>query len=290
MGRPTQPQPIPVAGTSATGAPHWHRLQTPRGWQTVDLVSDLHLNAAEPETAEAFFAYLAHTPCSALLVLGDLFEVWVGDDLPGPNSPADHAETAFARHCCKGLVQAAERFPIYVMHGNRDFLLGPTFFASTHTTLLPDPTVVLGPHSSTLVTHGDAWCLDDHDYQTFRRQVRQDPWQRDFLAQPRPVREAVARQLRSQSEALKAASRAAGRTQTAYADVDTPTAEHWLALTGATRLIHGHTHRPAVHALANGQQRWVLSDWDARPSSARLEVLRWDLASDQVQRVAATLP
>ncbi len=290
MGRPSQPQPLPVTLEGATGPSHWHTLQAPGDWQTVDLISDLHLNAAEPDTAEAFFAYLAQAPCSALLVLGDLFEVWVGDDLPEAGSPQDHAEAAFARRCRQQLAEAAQRLPIYVMHGNRDFLLGPDFFRATQTTHLPDPTVLHGPSGSTLLTHGDAWCLDDVDYQVFRRQVRQGTWQRDFLGQPRTQREAFARQLRAQSEAAKAASRAAGQAQSAYADVDTPTALQWLSQTGATRLVHGHTHRPAVHPLAEGQERWVLSDWDARTNPTRLEVLRWDLAQNRMLRFSLPQP
>ncbi len=288
LGRAAPPQPVPGGFERTTsGSSHWHTLVAPSTWQTVDLISDLHLNVSEPETANAFFLHLAHTTCSALMILGDLFEVWVGDDLPQAHTAQDHPEAAFNRRCCEALAQATQRFPIYVMHGNRDFLLGSAFFKATQITWLPDPTMVQGPKGALLLTHGDAWCLDDHDYQAFRQQVRQSAWQHDFLGLPRSQREAVARQLRQQSEALKAASRGTEHAPVGYADVDTPTADHWLDLTGAKRLVHGHTHRPAVHPLKKGRERWVLSDWDARALPQRLEVLNWDLPSDSLTRVPA---
>ncbi|WP_369407347.1 UDP-2,3-diacylglucosamine diphosphatase [Macromonas nakdongensis] len=239
----------------------------------MDFISDLHLNADEPGTAQACLRYLQTTDCDALFILGDLFEVWVGDDaLDAP----DHPERAFARTCVDALRACASQRPVHVMHGNRDFLLGPAFHQRSATRPLPDPCVLDWHDRRYLLSHGDAWCLDDHEYMRFRAQVRTRAWQTEFLAQPLDVREQLARRLRQDSEARKAQSRAGAGAPTfaGYADVDTPTARDWLQRTGARVLIHGHTHRPADHDLGDGLHRVVLSDWDAAAHPPRGEVLR----------------
>src|SRR5690606_29513446 len=119
-----------------------------------------------------------------------------------------------------------------------------------------------------LLSHGDALCLDDTDYMRFRAQVRQAAWQQDFLAQPLARREAIARDLRAQSEARK---RRTGHDPSLWADVDAAAARGWLQRAAADTLIHGHTHRPAEHALGDGLRRVVLSDWDARATPPRAE-------------------
>ena len=164
--------------------------------------------------------------------------------------------------------------PVYFMCGNRDFLVGASLLKATSMQGLNDPTVLdLGSADAAtptriLLSHGDALCVEDHDYLAFRAQVRQPEWQAAFLAKPLAERQAYARSVRNQSEALK-------RSHTAYADVDTQAAIAWLRATEAQILLHGHTHKPALHDLGNGLSRWVLSDWHADAQPPRLEVLSW---------------
>ena len=233
-------------------------------WQRIDFISDLHLDAGEPATFQAWAQHMAHTPADALFILGDLFEVWVGDDNPDP----------FALQCMAVLKATALRMPVYFMCGNRDFLVGAELLSTTGMQGLSDPTVLdlgtAGDSTPTriLLSHGDALCLDDHDYLAFRAQVRQPEWQAAFLAKPLAERQAYARSVRNQSEALK-------RSHADYADVDTQAAIAWLKATNAQVLLHGHTHKPAVHDLGDGLSRWVLSDWHADSQPPRLEVLSW---------------
>ena len=238
--------------------PAFQELVAPPGWHTVDIISDLHLQADRPATVEAWRGYLQTTPADALFILGDLFEVWVGDDaaaLPG-----------FEAHCAELLHAAAARRPVFFMHGNRDFLVGPAFAAQAGFTLLGDPTVLVFQNERWLLSHGDALCLEDTEYLRFREQVRSPAWQQAVLAQPLEQRRALARSVRSQSEARQ---RDPGMV---WADVDHPAARDWLNQANARTLIHGHTHRPAVHDLGDGMQRIVLSDWDvdAHPPRAQL--------------------
>ena len=167
--------------------------------------------------------------------------------------------------------------PVYFMHGNRDFLAGTAFLAQTGLVGLDDPTV-LGFHGQRYVlSHGDLLCLDDVPYQRFRALARSAAWQQPFLAQPLAERRAQARGIRQESEARK-------QSGLQYADVDGPAALQWLQAAGAHTLIHGHTHRPASHALAPGLQRAVLSDWDAAALPPRLETLR--LSHAGLERIA----
>jgi UDP-2,3-diacylglucosamine hydrolase len=213
---------------------------------------------------------MAHTPADALFILGDLFEVWVGDDNPDP----------FALQCIAVLQATAQRLPVYFMCGNRDFLVGVDLLKASGMHGLSDPTVLdLGATGNTqptriLLSHGDALCLDDHDYLAFRAQVRQPEWQAAFLAKPLAERQAYARDVRNKSEALKR-NHTTQADFTGYADVDSQAAIAWLKATDAQVLLHGHTHKPAVHDLGDGLSRWVLSDWHADSQPPRLEVLRW---------------
>ncbi|WP_399684827.1 UDP-2,3-diacylglucosamine diphosphatase [Xenophilus sp.] len=246
-------------------------LQAPAGWRVVDLVSDLHLQASDSATLALWERYLADTPADALFILGDLFEVWVGDD--AANEPG-----SFESHCAGVLAAAARQRPIFFLHGNRDFLVGPGFAARAGLTLLAEPTVLAFAGRRWLLSHGDLLCLEDTDYLAFRAQVRSPGWQSAFLARPLAERRTVARQIRTQSEARKADPRAV------WADVDSGAARDWLRRADAPVLIHGHTHRPAEHDLGDGQARWVLSDWDAAAQPPRAEVLR--LTADGPQRMA----
>ncbi|MDD2926276.1 UDP-2,3-diacylglucosamine diphosphatase, partial [Rhodoferax sp.] len=177
----------------------------------------------------------------------------------------------FEARCQQWLADAGQRLNLYFMHGNRDFLLGPTFAQACGMTLLADPTVLAFDAQRWLLSHGDALCLDDTDYQQFRAQVRNPAWCRDFLAKPLAERQAIARAIREQSEARKTSG-------AVDADVDPAAALQWLEAAQADTLIHGHTHHPADHVLVTGtgrsHRRLVLSDWDAQASPPRLEVLQ----------------
>ncbi len=240
-----------------------HCVKAPASWQRIDFISDLHLDANEPETFKAWARYMAQTKADALFILGDLFEVWIGDDNTDP----------FILQCKDILRAASQRMPVHFMHGNRDFLVGSDFLNSTGIHGLNDPTVLEIPSITQtpirfLLSHGDCLCLDDQDYLTFRQEVRQPAWQQQFLAKPLAEREAIARHIRSQSEARK-------KTHTDYADVDTSAALSWLTEANAQVLIHGHTHKPAEHALSPHKTRWVLSDWHADSKPARLDIVSW---------------
>lgn len=247
-----------------TTVPRFEELAAPSHWRTVDFISDLHLQASEPATVDAFTHYLAHTGADALFILGDLFEVWVGDDAM--------AETgSFEAQGCAALKAAAQRMPVYFMHGNRDFLAGQGFAQHCGITLLGDPTVLAFAGQRYLLSHGDLLCIDDVDYQRFRVQARSSAWQQQFLSQPLAARRQQARGIRQESEARK-------QSGASYADVDHAAAIAWLHAAGAHTLIHGHTHKPATHTLAPGLQRVVLSDWDAAALPPRLETLRLSAA------------
>jgi UDP-2,3-diacylglucosamine hydrolase len=244
-------------------------LVAPAGWHTVDLISDLHLQAEEPATVDAWRGYLQTTPADAIFILGDLFEVWVGDDAA--------AEPGFEAQCAEMLRLAAEHRPVFFMHGNRDFLVGAAFAAQCGLTLIDDPTVLVLHAKRWLLSHGDALCLEDTEYLKFRAQVRTDAWRSGFLARPLEERRALARSMRTQSEDRK-------RSPTmVWADVDADAARAWLRQASAATLIHGHTHRAATHALGDGLTRIVLSDWDLTAHPARAQLLC--LSSAGAQRV-----
>ena len=250
--------------------PRFEELVAPSHWRTVDFLSDLHLQASEPDTLAAWHHYLQTTPADALFILGDLFEVWVGDDaLDDPGS--------FESQACALLLAASRQRALFFLHGNRDFLIGPGFARHTGATLLHDPTVLVWQGQRLLLSHGDALCLDDVDYQRFRVQARSVQWQEHFLAQPLAQRRAQARGIRAESEARK-------QSGAVYADVDGPAAIAWLQAARATTLVHGHTHRPAEHPLAPDVRRVVLSDWDAAAQPPRADVLR--LTPQGLERVA----
>jgi UDP-2,3-diacylglucosamine hydrolase len=204
---------------------------------------------------------MASTPADALFILGDLFEVWVGDDLL--HAPGQ----AFATECADVLRASGQRLALFLMHGNRDFLLGSQLLAHCQGQLLDDPCVLTVGKQRWLLAHGDALCLDDHSYLAFRAQVRSQPWQQAFLSKPLSQRQDIARQLRAQSQQEQAQRWARGE---GYAEVDEQAARQALQDAQAHTLIHGHTHRPARHELGEGLAREVLSDWDAQ----RAQVLR----------------
>ncbi len=245
-------------------------LAAPAAWRTVDFISDLHLEPAQPSTVQALRQYLHSTPADAVFLLGDLFEVWVGDD-------AIDELGSFEGACCALLAQAAHARPLYFMHGNRDFLVGEGFTRHTGIPVLADPTVLTFAGRRWLLSHGDALCLNDLEYQRFRILARNPQWQAQLLARPLHERRAQGRSARSESEARKQAGAAV------YADVDSPAAIEWLRAAGAQALIHGHTHLPADHVLAPGLARHVLTDWDLDAHPPRAGVLR--LTAEGLQRL-----
>ncbi|NWF45444.1 UDP-2,3-diacylglucosamine diphosphatase [Hydrogenophaga sp. D2P1] len=256
-------------------------LRAPAHWQAVDFISDLHLQAAEPATLALWQHYLQHPPAQradALFILGDLFEVWIGDDVLAPEA----SDTASFWHTCAQLLREYSRHTmVYFMHGNRDFLLGTRALDACGMQGLDDPTVLEFRGQRWLLSHGDALCLADTDYQQFRAVVRSADWQRDFLAKPLSEREAIARGLREQSEARK---RGSAHDPSLWADVDAGAAREWLQVAGSQTLIHGHTHRPDQHDLGQGLRRVVLSDWDPTALPPRADVLRLR-AQDGLQRL-----
>lgn len=250
--------------------PQAQELIAPAAWRTVDFFSDLHLQASEPATLAALAQYLAHSPADAVFILGDLFEVWVGDD-----SLAEAG--SFEAQACALLAQAAAQRTLFFLHGNRDFLAGSGFAQASGMALLADPTVLTFAGARWLLSHGDALCLDDAPYQRFRSLARSSAWQQPFLAQPLAARRAQARGIRAQSEARK-------QSGLPYADVDTAAACAWLQAAQAPALIHGHTHQPAAHALGAGLTRYVLSDWDLAAQPPRADLLR--LTAAGLQRIS----
>ena len=237
--------------------------RAPDRWQSIEFVSDLHLCPQAPRTRQAFLRYLADTDADALFVLGDLFEVWIGDDT---------IDQPFERDCLASLAAFAQRRDLFFLAGNRDFLLGPAALAAAGMTALADPTRLDALGVQMLLSHGDSLCLDDTDYQAFRRLVRDEAWQSDFLARPLQERVALAGRIRAESQGRKA-RRPDPRD---WADVDLQEARRWLAESGASVLVHGHTHRPGRAPLGGGLERHVLSDWDCDAGPPRGGALRLD--------------
>jgi len=183
-------------------------------------------------------------------VLGDLFEYWIGDD------DVDAAFNAVVAGFFRRLTQAGTR--LYVMHGNRDFLIGERFCAATGAGLLADPTVTDLDGEKTLLMHGDTLCTDDLEYQSWRRTARSPAWQREFLGKNREERRAAVHGLREKSKEVIQAKSAE------IMDVNDDAVREALRRSGATRLIHGHTHRPGRHRVevdGHPLERWVLPDW-----------------------------
>jgi UDP-2,3-diacylglucosamine hydrolase len=216
------------------------------------LISDLHLSSTRPEINRAFFEFLRRRAAQArdLWILGDLFEYWVGDD--DLEDPFNAKVVAALAELARGGTR------VRVMHGNRDFLMGPGFEKASGAELVADPLLVDLYGTKTLLTHGDQLCTDDRDYMAFRAQVRSPAWQKEFLAQPLAARRKQVEGLRAQSETAKSQKPAE------LMDVNKGAVEALLRERGYPRLIHGHTHRPARHEhRVDGYvcERWVLTDW-----------------------------
>ena len=272
----------------APAVPQIAELHALPSWRTVDFISDLHLQAAEQATFASWQRYMKSTTADALFILGDLFDVWVGDDAVGSRTVGSNG-LPFEDQCAQVLSQTALRLPVFFMHGNRDFLVGQpvateSLLKRCRVTLLADPTVLVFPGQSNqrwLLSHGDLLCLADVDYLQFRQLVRSSEWQESFLARPLPERLAIACGLRQQSQQQHEARKQSG---VEAADVDSRAVRQWLAAAQAGTLIHGHTHHPAEHDLGQGLFRVVLSDWDAVAPVPRVEVLR--LSAEGLQRIS----
>ena len=241
--------------------PTFHEIEAPAEWRCIEFISDLHLSEDLPRTTAAWRGYLRSSRADAIYILGDLFEVWIGDDacLPG----------RFESEAAEVLAEAADRRAMGFMAGNRDFLVGAQMLKACGVAALPDPTLLSAWGQRVLMTHGDALCLADEPYQAFRRQVRSPAWRDAFLSQPLAAREALARQMRDASEANKQRQNPAD-----WSDVDAATAVAWMQATGSRDMVHGHTHRPGSEVLAPGYTRHVLSDWDCDSEPLRAQLLR----------------
>lgn len=245
---------------------------------TTLFISDLHLDAERPAITELFGAFMHRQArqAEALYILGDLFEAWVGDDDPSETG-------AYVADRIREVVDAG--VPVNFIRGNRDFLVGDAFARRAGMRILPDPAVVVLYDRPVLLMHGDLLCSDDTAYQAFRAQTRDPDWQQQFLAQPLAARLAFAAQARAASQARQQGMIQSDRAQfETVTDVTATTVEATLARYGIDTLIHGHTHRPAVHALQVGGRecrRIVLGDWYEQGS-----VLRADPDGYQLQALA----
>lgn len=213
-----------------------------------------------PRTTQAFLDFLSNHASKAerLYLLGDLFEYWAGDD---------DLESSYNRQIIDALHAVSDAgVTVFWIAGNRDFLVGEQFATAATVTLLPDPAVVMLCNQRIVLAHGDAQCTDDHDYMAFRAQVRQQEWQQQFLAMPLAQRKKII-------EGLRSDSRAAQRAKSyEIMDVNPDAITALFESSGASLLIHGHTHRPARHEYQIGgdqQVRHVLPDWDCDTEQPR---------------------
>ena len=228
---------------------------------TTLFISDLHLEADRPEIGEQFLDFLDEeaADAEALYILGDFFEYWVGDDDPD-------AYYASIKRSLRAFTDAG--VPVYFMHGNRDFMIGEQFAAETGVMILPDPFPLQLYGKSVLLSHGDALCTDDPEYQQMRAMTRNPEWQAMMLAKPLEERLAIAKQARARSQE---------RNKTlsdSIMDVNQGAVERIIAEHGVEILLHGHTHRPGIHNVEVDDRiakRVVLGDWYDQGS-----VVRWD--------------
>lgn len=230
-------------------------------------ISDLHLDPERPAITGLFIDFLATRTrhAEALYILGDLFEAWVGDDDDSDDN----------RRICAAL--AACPCPVFVMRGNRDFLLGERFAELAGCTMLDDPAMIDLHGTQTLLMHGDLLCTDDTGYMAFRETVRDPAWQNAMLDRPLPERRAIAAKIRRDSRA-----QTSGKPESIM-DVNNATVTRYMSQHGVSQLIHGHTHRPAVHQLelaGRPARRIVLGDWyeqgsvlECSPAGCRLQQL-----------------
>lgn len=210
-------------------------------------VGDLHLSADRPDITQAFLTFLETqlTDTSALYILGDLFEVWVGDDIAEP----------FANQLADAIKLASKKLPIFFIHGNRDFLIGSAFAQRSGMTLLPEVYTINLYGIETVILHGDSLCTLDKPYQRFRK-FRNFAWAKWLYAHlPKSKRLGIAAKLRSNSQSSNQ------HKSYSIMDVEPDAVLELLDSTNTQQMIHGHTHRPAIHQLTNGKRRIVVGDW-----------------------------
>ncbi len=252
-----------TAATNALGAPEI-------ALRCALLCSDTHLSHHQPALTRAFLDWLkretllASQKPDALIILGDLFDAWIGDDLLDCVGEADTACVCEVMEALRNIY--SHGIAIYIAHGNRDFLIGKKLANQCGAHLLHDPSVLKienGPRIA--LTHGDVLCTRDIGYQQLRQTVRNPAWQEDFLAKPLTARLAIAAELRAKSGMEKA-----GKAHEIM-DVTVEEAQLLTDHLQADILLHGHTHRPGMSLLPNGKARWVLPDWevDARGTLVR---------------------
>ena len=237
---------------------------------TTLFVSDLHLEADRPDIGDQFINFLKTDAMEAddLYILGDLFEAWVGDD--DPNTHYAKIKMAIRKVVDKGI-------PVYFMHGNRDFMIGRQFANETGVEILKDPHPCTMYGQKTLLSHGDAMCIDDVKYQKVREMTRNPDWQAAILAKPLKERLRIAEEARRQSLEQTI------NMSLDIMDVNQDEVKRVIQKYGVDILLHGHTHRPDVHTVDLGSRkakRIVLGDWYTQGS-----VLRWDLRGPKLQEM-----
>ncbi|MDR5771946.1 MULTISPECIES: UDP-2,3-diacylglucosamine diphosphatase [unclassified Caballeronia] len=233
-------------------------------------ISDLHLSEAIPKTVAAFEHFIEVTASGAdsVFILGDLFEFWVGDDILDDAVADERAR--FARRMTKLLHTLTERgIALYVMHGNRDFLLGKRFMKEAGALPLPDPFTMTAFGTRIVLAHGDALCTADPGYQRFRRFARNPFAQRAFLALPLKTRLGIGQRMRTNSEGARM------QGESPKYDVTRKAVSELFIRSRTHTMIHGHTHRPAMHREVEGA-RWVLPDWELDMDEPRGGYLRID--------------
>src|SRR5262245_6296789 len=252
----------------ATAAPlALHRFDAPREWRTIELLSDIHLQPEAPRTFDAWRAQMVGSDADAVFILGDLFEAWVGDDSRGD---------AFEHCVAEVLRETAARKTVAFMPGNRDFMLGEAMLGDCGMQALPDATLLHAFGRRTVLSHGDALCLEDVEYQKFRAMLHSPAWRAAVMLLPLAERRERARSMRDASTAHQAQ-----RSPALWADVDAAAALQLLDAAGSDTLIHGHTHRPGRVMLSPTAVRHVLSDWDFDSSAPRGNVIRLSLRGVQ---------
>ena len=229
-------------------------------------ISDLHLHENNPESLDLFLSFLGGRAkqADAVYILGDLFEAWFGDDL----------STHFFERIKQALLDLHQvQVPVFVMRGNRDFLISQTFCEQTRAVLLPDPSRITLYDQSVLITHGDKLCTLDKGYQYFRCVVQNPVTKFLFLKLPRALRERIGIWLRDKT---KNQSQQKHHQSPMKCDVVPASAAKWMKKFDVCHLIHGHTHRPAIHDLHPGQ-RYVLGDWGRTAKILQVEPDKFEL-------------
>ena len=234
-------------------------------------ISDLHLHQTRPEVTGVFQAFIDEllslsTPNPELYILGDLFEFWIGDDYEDPL----YSEIT---NQLKNLVKSGIK--TYLMHGNRDFLIGENFLSKTGIELLKEPTIFSYKDKNIMLSHGDQFCIDDIEYQAYRKIVRNREWQRSFLSFP------IDKRLNILNEARDASIQSQEMKPNAIMDVNENEVAAVIQKNNIDILIHGHTHRPRSHTIDFGTKqsvRLVLGDW----SASSTKIIKWVDAEPQL--------